>query len=321
MLDVRLNTSTPNSNTAGNTSAQHAGHTTQRCSLFLEEGEPVAALADIPELRPERILQRRGFLTATQANQASMGAVRSARQAALWFWEQQWLKDEELIEAVEIIQSEQVQRLAAVRSGHLSYTPQRALTADRVRLSVNMTTLLCQSIRSHYDEKTLWYILGGPATVLSPDEGASMPPLLSQEAAVLAHFDGKVSLADIIFDAGLPLDVVLRTAAIAMSARLCRIVQRGVPREAAVQRRQRLRMLDHQRLLERRQLLTEQRWWDLLGVDNDANGYAIQTAAQNLRVRLLQMDIDEENAQLREARQDLIDFCDEATSVLNGRGN
>jgi hypothetical protein len=289
-------------------------------SLWLEEGEPVLVGSSLPVDRPEEALLRGGLITIATYNTLRAGPARSARRAGALLLADGLLKTEELFPAVRAVLTEQVLSLLEHGPGRYRCVEEHAHAADRVRLEHGLPALLAEGVRRKYDERRLWLVLGGPASVLGPDEAsAALPPLSPEEKIVLVRLDGTRSLEDLVLDAGVAAHVVLRTALIAVSCGACRMYARGVPADAADRREQHERSvaIDRARVLDRLHAARHGDYFAFLGVDLHASPFEVQRAAERMRQRFDPARFaDPAFADIADALREIVEVSYDAEAVL-----
>ena len=296
-------------------------HPDRARTIFFEEGEPVLVSSSLPIDRPEEALLRAGLVTAAKYNELRAGPLRSPRRTAAALAAEGVLKPEELFPAVRGVLTEQVMSLLEHEGGKYRYREAHAHAADRVRLEHQLDALIAEAIRRKYDERRLWLVLGGPASLLAPDDrGRLLPPLSSEEKLALARLDGSRALEDVIVETGIAAAVVLRTALIALSSGVVRLLARGVPLDPAERLAQRERSLaiDRARILDRLQAARHGDYFSFLGIDQHTAPFEVQRAAERLRQRFDPLRFsDPAFADLKAALKEIVEVSFDAEAVLS----
>jgi hypothetical protein len=289
-------------------------------TIYFEEGEPVLVVSQLPVDRPEEALLRAGLITTAKYNELRAGPLRSPRRTAAALAAEGALKNEELFPAVRGVLTEQIMSLLEHEGGSFRYVEQHAHSADRVRLEHTFDALLAEGVRRKYDEKRLWLVLGGPATLVGPDDrGRDLPPLSPEEKLALARLDGTRSVEDVIVETSLAAPVVLRTALIAVSCGAARLLARGVPVDPAERAAQRDRSLaiDRARIVDRLHAARNGDYFAFLGVDLHASSFEVQRAAERVRQRFDPLRYsDPVFADLRAALTEIVEVSFDAEAVL-----
>jgi hypothetical protein len=289
-------------------------------TLFLEEGEPVLVSSTLPVDRPEEGLLRAGLVTVARYNELRAGPLRSARRTAAALVAEGVLKPEELFPAVRGVLTEQVLSLLEHESGTFTYREEHAHAADRARLEHRFDALLAEGVRRKFDERRLWLVLGGPSSLVAPDDRArELPPLSPEEKLALARLDGTRSLEDVVLETGISAVVVLRTALIAISSGTARMVARGMPLDPAERQAQRERSvaIDRARVLDRLHAARNGDYFTFLGVDLHASPFEVQRAAERVRQRFDPMRFaDPAFADLAAALKEIVEVTFDAEAVL-----
>lgn len=290
-------------------------------TLYLEAGEPVGFASTAPKDRPEEALLRAGLITAAKHHELRAGPLASARRLCAALLDEGALKPEELFTAVRGVLSEQVLACLEWDEGSFAFTDERAHAADRVRLTHRFDALLAEGIRRKYDEARLWRVLGGPQTLLGPDDRAlRLPPLGPEERALARRFDGARSLEDLVLDSGVAAEVALRTALILVSCGALRVVARGLPKDPAERKaaHERSVAIDRERILDRLHVARHGDYFAFLGVSHDATPFEVHRAAERLKKRFDPKRFgDPAFADLVRALVEICEVAEEAEAVLS----
>ncbi len=292
--------------------------------LYLEQGEPVAFASALAADRPENALLRGGLIAARVHAELKSGPLESARRLCARLVEDGTLKTQELFTAVRGILTEQVLSLLEWDAGTFHYEPERAHAADRVRLEHGFDAVLADGVRRKFDEERLWRVLGGPATIVGPDQRAlRLPPLGPRELETVAFFDGTRPLEDIILAVGAPVPVVLRAALILLSAGALYVKARGLakdPMDRAVQHDRDV-SIDKARIGEKRRLAREGDYFEFLGIPAEATTFEVRRAAEQILARFDPGHFAD--PAFVEVKKDLVEICEvarEAEHVLTSPG-
>src|SRR5205085_249262 len=149
----------------------------------------------------------------------------------------------------------------------------------------SLDALLAEGIRRKYDEKRLWFVLGGPSSIIAPDiQGPAspiLPPLSPEEKVALARLDGTRAIEDVILETAIAPVVVLRVALIALSCGAARMLARGMPADPAERAAQRDRSvaIDRARILDKLHAARQGDYFTFLGIDLHASAFEVQRAA------------------------------------------
>lgn len=289
-------------------------------TAYFEEGEPVLMTSALPVDRPEEGLLRAGLITAAKYNELRAGPLRSPRRTAAALVTEGVLKPEELFPAVRGVLTEQVLSLLEHDVGAFSWRDGLAHAADRVRLEHRLDALLAEGVRRKFDERRLWLVLGGPSSLVAPDDrGRELPPLSPEEKLVIVRLDGTRALEDVVLETGIAPQVVLRAALIGISCGAARMLARGVPADPAERQAQRARSLaiDKARVLDRLHAARNGDYYTFLGVDVHASPFEVQRAAERLRQRFdPQRYPDPAFAELQAALAEIVEVTYDAEAVL-----
>lgn len=289
-------------------------------TVSFEEGEPVLVSSALPVDRPEEGLLRAGLITAARYNELRAGPLRSPRRTAAALVTEGALKPEELFPAVRGVLTEQVVSLLEHDVGGFVWREGLAHAADRVRLEHRLDALLAEGIRRKYDERRLWLVLGGPSSLVAPDDRArELPPLSPEEKLALVRLDGTRALEDVILETGIAPQVVLRTALIAISCGAARMLARGVPADPAERQAQRARSvaIDQARVLDRLHAARNGDYYSFLGLDVHASSFEVQRAAERMRQRFAPARFaDPAFAELAAALAEIVEVTYDAEAVL-----
>ena len=289
-------------------------------TLLLEAGEPVGFVSTLPQDRPEEALLRAGLITAARHAELRSGPLRSARRTCAALVDEGALKPQELFTAVRGVLTEQVLSVLEWDEGTFAYAEERAHAGDRLRLQHRCDALLAEGIRRKYDEGRLLRVLGGPQTLLAPDDRAlELPPLAPEERVALRLFDGTRPVEDVVLDGAISAEGALRAALILVSAGALRIVARGLPRDADREsEHERSVAIDKERILDRLHLARHGDYFAFLGVPYDVTAFEVHRAADRLRRRFdEQRYSDPVFRELREALREIRQVADEAEAVLS----
>src|SRR5690606_21239818 len=140
--------------------------------------------------------------------------------------------------------------------------------------------------RRKYDLSRLWRVLGGPQTLVGPDDRAlRLPPLTPEERVALSLLDGQRTLEEAVLDGALPPDDVLRAAGLGGSPGAARVAGRGVRGVPQGQRQEhgRAPAIDKARIEERLHVARHGDYFAFLGIATDATSVEVRRAAENLR--------------------------------------
>jgi hypothetical protein len=289
-------------------------------TLYLEEGEPVGFASELPADRPEEALLRAGLLTGVKHAELRAGPLRSARRLCSLLVEEGALKPQELFTSVRGVMTEQLLAVLEWGQGSYRWRDVTAHAADRVRLQHGFDALLAEGVRRKYDLERLWRVLGGPRTLVGPDEGPTrLPPLTHAEQAALRLLDGRRSLEEVVLDGALLPEVVLRAALLALACGAAKIVARGLPRDAAEHTLDREQALgvDKERILDRLDKARRGTYFELLGIPAESTGFEVHRACAQLR-RAFDPDrfTDPAFRALKGALDEIRQVLDEAEGVL-----
>ncbi|MCC7069919.1 MAG: hypothetical protein IT383_01270 [Deltaproteobacteria bacterium] len=289
-------------------------------TVYFEEGEPVLVTSALPVDRPEEGLLRAGLITAARYNELRAGPLRSPRRTAAALVAEGVLKPEELFPAVRGVLTEQVLSLLEHDVGGFAWREGLAHAADRVRLEHRLDALIAEGVRRKFDERRLWLVLGGPASLVTPDDRArELPPLSPEEKLALVRLDGTRALEDVILETGIAPQVVLRTALIAIACGAARMLARGVPADPAERQAQRARSvaIDQARVLDRLHAARNGDYYSFLGLDVHASPFEVQRAAERLRQRFAPARFaDPAFAELQAALAEIVEVTYDAEAVL-----
>jgi hypothetical protein len=289
-------------------------------TLFVEEGQPVLVISALPLDRPEEGLLRAGLVTAAKYNEMRAGPLRSPRRAAATLVAEGALKTEELFPAVRGVLTEQVLSLLEHDAGSFNYREEHAHAADRVRLEHPFDALLAEGVRRKFDERRLWFALGGPSSIIGADDRArELPPLSPEEKVALARLDGTRSIEDVVLETGITAAAVLRTALIAVSSGAARMLARGMPADPGERAAQRERSvaIDRARILDRLHAARNGDYFTFLGVDLHASPFEVQRAAERVRQRFSpQRYPDPAFLDLQQALREIVEVTLDAEAVL-----
>jgi hypothetical protein len=289
-------------------------------TVFLERGEPVGFRSEVARDRPEEALLAAGLITKADYNRLRAGPHLSARRACARLVDEGALKPEELFTAVRGVFTEQLLACLEWDGGQFAYRELSAHPADRLRLTRRFDAILAEGVRRKFDEDRLWHALGGPRTLLGPDDRAlRLPAFLPTEVEAARLFDGTRSLEDIILDTGAEPHVVLRVGLALVSARAARVVARGVPmsQEEREARAEQSLDIDRARIRDRVHTARHGDYFEFLGAREDATLQEVRHAASQIRERFAPKRYQApEFADLRGALEEIIEVCGDAEAVL-----
>lgn len=294
-------------------------------TLYFEEGSPVAIESELPADRAEEHLLRAGLLTTARYEELRAGPALSARRLCALLVTEGSLAADELFAAVRGVLTEQVLSVLEWERGTYAFKEERCHPGDRVRLSSPFDHVIAEGLRRKFDEPRLWRVLGGPSTILAPDDRAPrLPPLGPQEKRALALFDGARALEDVVLESGATALVALRAGLVAISCGAAKVVARGLgagtlgrteaadDEEAAGQVE-----LDRARIADRKHLARHGDYFAFLGVTERATAYEVRQAADRLRRRFDPARYSAPAyADLRRSLEEIREVIDEAEGVL-----
>lgn len=294
-------------------------------TLYFEEGSPVAIESELPADRAEEHLLRAGLLTTARYEELRAGPALSARRLCALLVTEGSLVADELFTAVRGVLTEQVLSVLEWERGTFVFKEERCHPGDRVRLSSPFDHVIAEGLRRKFDEPRLWRVLGGPSTILAPDDRAlRLPPMGPQEKRALALFDGARALEDVVLESGASSLVALRAALIAISCGAAKVVARGLGagtlgRSAETNEDENANQveLDRARIADRKHLARHGDYFAFLGVGERATAYEVRQAADRLRRRFDPARYSAPAfADLRRSLEEIREVIDEAESVL-----
>ena len=289
-------------------------------TLYLERGEPVSFDSELDTDRPEDALLYAGLLTKARYNEMRTGPHLSARHACANLVDTGALKSEELFTAVRGVFREQIFSLFEWSEGSFSYREIFAHAADRLRLTKPFNAVLLEGMRRKFHVYALWEALGGPRSIIGPDDRAqSLPAFLEDEVEIARLFDGQRSLEDVVLDTGANEQMVLCTALALISAGAAQILARGVPRGMGErsERVEKNERIDRERIEDRLHTARHGDYFSFLGVSEEATQSDIKHAAARLRERYSPSRfLSPGFADLKGALQEIVEISHDAEDVL-----
>ncbi len=287
-------------------------------SLYLEDGQVLALRSKAPADRLENHLLALGYLTPAQVRAAQARTLVSPRQTAAALLEDGALKAQEVFVVTREHLKDRVAALLEAGGGGFRYVADTAPELERVALDVPPQALVWQGIRRKFPLHRLQALLGGPDTLVVPQQAVDLGDvgLDAVESRAMRALDGAHTLEDVALSVGVPLERVYQVAYLLLCAGAARVGARGhlgiQPAGGGVDLH-----LDRARLMELHRRSQEASYFDLLGVRPDASRADIEAALHALQSRLTPVrDAGPALQDLRPLVEELSLALEEAASVL-----
>jgi hypothetical protein len=255
-------------------------------AIFFESGRPVLATSNAVEDRMIEMFLRQGRITQAQHDRAVQDAAETGRRMGALLVDLGIMKSVELLSAVREHYEEIIFSLFAWESGSWAFEPGVVADARRIRLLRHPAALVSAGLRRSYPLSRMKERLGSARNVFVVQARGSALDILTEigvdadERRVPLLFDGVRSFEEIVRVSGLPEETVYRVTLALWALRL--LVSASTPAGAAVGPQTRDLEIERARILERFALAKEGDYFQVLGVDRNADGAEIRRACEHL---------------------------------------
>jgi hypothetical protein len=256
-------------------------------AVYFESGLPVMASSDASSDRMSAMLAREGAITAEQREEAERMVDVTGRKMGAVLVDMGLLRTDELLPAVRRHYESIILSAFSWSRGHWQIDPGVTAGPDRTRLLRHPATLVREGLSVGYSIERLTARLGSGKNVFSLDRSGSASDLLvhvltdPSESRVPLLFDGVRSLEEVARASG------LRDSAVWQIALTLSCFGALLPADASSNRdvgRLTVRdiRLDRERVLARHALAVEGDYFQVLGVDREANSGDVRRAHARL---------------------------------------
>jgi hypothetical protein len=260
-------------------------------AIYFEGGRPVLATSNATDDRMIEIFLRQGRISPTQHAQAVKVAAETGRRMGALLVDLGIMKSGELLPAVREHYEEIIGSLFAWESGRWIFDTGAIADARRIRLLRHPAALVSAGLRRAYPLARARERIGSGRNVFVVDTRGGAVDVLAEigvdpdERRVPLLFDGVRTFEEIIRVSGLPEEAVHRVALALWVFRLllpvsaAPIVAAGAPRGRDLE-------VERERVLARFAVAREGDYFQVLGVDRQADGAEIRRVHERLEREL-----------------------------------
>lgn len=256
-------------------------------AVYFEAGLPVMASSDSPTDRMSAMLAREGAITAQQREEAEKIVDATGRKMGAVLVDMGLLRTDELLPAVRRHYESIISSMFSWSTGHWQIDLGVTAGPDRTRLLRHPATLVREGLMLAYSADRLMPRLGSGKNVFSLDRSGSAADLVAHvlsdpsESRVPLLFDGVRSLEEVVRASGLRDSAVLQIALTLSCFGALLPADAPSSRDAGRLTVRDIR-LDRARVLARHALATEGDYFQVLGVDREANAGDVRRAHARL---------------------------------------
>ncbi len=291
-------------------------------AVYFESGLPVMGASDSPTDRMSAMLAGEGVITAQQREEAERTVDATGRKMGAVLVDMGLLRTDELLPAVRRHYESIILSLFAWRQGHWQIDPGVTAGPDRTRLLRHPATLVREGLSLGYPLDRLTARLGSGKNVFALERSGDAADLLAHvlteacEARVPLLFDGVRSLEEVTRASGLRDSAVWQIAFTLSCFGALLPADAASAREAARLTVRDIR-IDRERVLARHALAVEGDYFQVLGLDRQANAGDVRRAHARLVGELLPETLGPELSHELKAQIALIrEVLDEGLRVL-----
>ncbi len=261
--------------------------------LFLEQGIPVGIRSSQTADHLEELLFREGLIDRQAYAEARVKGIMQPRALAAHLVEREMLRPEELFPLVRRHLEYCILGLFEWQTGSAEFKPELIDDSEKVRLAKPLASLIMEGIRRKFLLSRMMNELGGPSSLLAPvpredrDPAAPAPGELAlspKEQEVLRLVDGMRPIEEIVFISGQEVTTVYRVLLAASILGIVKVVVRGIIVHGEKQQEILSRDLEirRRRLEAKFEQINSASYFEILGLDRNANQYEIAQAHERL---------------------------------------